>query len=496
MIKDEHGFPRAYHALLGAIFLLMLLALRLEPINDVDIFWQVRLGQLMIENWSLIVNDPFTFTHNGETVPTIGWLAQIIFALIFHIDAWRGVVLINAILYSTAFMLAGITAVYCSGFGSRLSLFSLSITMFFSLMSGLSNAMVRPQSFGLFCFAAVLYLVRCRPSGFWRLIILGLIALIWQNTHPSVAIGLVLVGSVATFQWIDILLHGDRKFPWFMTMATAILGLAQLATPMGWDIFQTSVANFQVARGWLEISEWMPPWHPSVWKAMIGFYFAFGFSLIMLIGLKFRITRSEWAIFLAMTVMALSAARFVVFWSIAMIPLWTRWMECLRGANRFNWPVGKTILPSGFLTIGLIGILATFSIPAAIKEPLESWDFLDPCMRALREAVPTGRIYNYREWGGPLILEGHPNWKVAIDGRLYMYSRQDWQNYNDAALGRIPITQLVSQYQPDALFLHPSFHKRLIALLEDSNIFTALYEDEFCVVFLPKTILDAKGNAQ
>ena len=46
--------PRAWHALLGAMFLLLLMALQFRPIDDVDVFWQVRLGQLMMETGALV----------------------------------------------------------------------------------------------------------------------------------------------------------------------------------------------------------------------------------------------------------------------------------------------------------------------------------------------------------------------------------------------------------------------------------------------------------
>ena len=153
------------HLLLGVVFLSLALLLQFRPIDDLDIFWQVRLDQLMLEGGSLIDRDVFSFTHEGILVPTIGWLAQILFAIAYRVGEWRGVQLIHALLFSAAFLMAGITAVTLAGDGTRIRPFSLLMAMLFSLMAASSSAMVRLQSFGIFFFAVMLYLIRCGNGG-------------------------------------------------------------------------------------------------------------------------------------------------------------------------------------------------------------------------------------------------------------------------------------------------------------------------------------------
>jgi hypothetical protein len=106
-------------------------------------------------------------------------------------------------------------------------------------------------------------------------------------------------------------------------------------------------------------------------------------------------------------------------------------------------------------------------------------------MTRLREVVPQGRIYNYREWGGPLILAGHPDWQVAIDGRLYLFGEDDWRAYHEAALGRISPDELARRYNVDAFFLHPSYHHRLIARLRETGSWREVHADDYCVIFSP-----------
>ena len=119
--------------------------------------------------------------------------------------------------------------------------------------------MVRPQSIGILCFSMLLYIVRRKGRVPLRLVAVCLIAVWWQKSHPSLSIGLVAIGSLAIAGWLKKLLHWDQKVPWFLTSATMVVALAQLATPLGWRIFEVSATNLQVSRDWLQISEWMMP---------------------------------------------------------------------------------------------------------------------------------------------------------------------------------------------------------------------------------------------
>lgn len=273
MIEGPNPSPAAQRGNLvaiGGFFLLLVLVLQLKPIDDVDIFWQVKLGQLMIATGELIEQDVFTYTHAGEPTPTIGWLAQVIYAWLYDLGGWRAIQLLHATLFAAAFGIAGLTASNLSNQGRYPVPFTLVVGIYLGLMAGLSNADVRPQSFALLGFAAVLYLTRLGPFSGPGLASIGVIAILWQNTHPSLSLGVLAVGTMAAGGWLTRWRRPNNPTPVFLSLATGILALAQLATPMGWDIFDVSAANVHVARDLLQVSEWLPPWDPSVRPAMTG----------------------------------------------------------------------------------------------------------------------------------------------------------------------------------------------------------------------------------
>ena len=472
--------------LLASVWLLAVLLLQFEPLNDVDIHWQVRVGQLMLEQGRLITEDPFTFTHATAPVPTVGWLAQLVFAALYDVGSWRAVQIVHVMLFAGAFYVAGRSAVRNS---SSVGLFSLALALFLGFVAGASNSMVRPQSFGIFCFAMLLYIVRSDWRLWPKVMALVPLLLIWQNTHPSVLIGVVAVGALAGAGWINHFRNrnpGAPGLPWGLTLIVALAGVAQLATPMGWHIFEISAGNVHIARDVLGVTEWLPPWEEGIREAMLGAALACALTALLLIGLKFKVRLDDFALFAVMTALMLTAARFAVFWALAMVPIWARWIEQLKPGAAFAWrgdrAAGGTV---SALLYGL-GIPLALLLPTLLQGPVADQFALGRGIAHLKEVVPRGRIYNFREWGGPLILAGHPDWQVAIDGRLYLYGEQDWRAYNQAAEGAVSVEDLVRQYRPDAFFLRPNFHAELAKLLRESAGWHEDYRDENCAVFVRK----------
>ena len=480
------GLATRHGVLLAAVWMAAVVLLQFEPLNDVDIYWQVRLGQLMLDQGHLVTADSFTFTHAGAAVPCVGWLAQIIFAGLYDLGSWRAVQIAHVVLFAGAFWVAGRSAV--DGAPRQrcgIGLFSLLFALFFGFIAGGSNSMVRPQSFGIFCFAVLLYVVRSE----WRLrskvLLLVPLLLVWQNTHPSVLIGGGAVAALAGAHWLSRFRGSRSAAPWGLTGIVVLIAVAQFATPMGWHILETSATNVRVARDLLGVSEWLPPWDASVRGAMVGFGLAALVTIGLLIRLRFRVRLEDAALCAALTLLSLSAARFVLFWAVAMVPVWSRWIEQSKPDGVFAWrgdlPVGRirSALFAGF------GVPLALVLPTLLQGGVADEFALGAGMTRLREVVPQGRIYNYREWGGPLILAGHPDWQVAIDGRLYLFGEDDWHAYHEAALGRISPDDLARRYDVDAFFLHPSYHHRLIAQLREAGTWREVHADNYCVIFSP-----------
>ena len=460
-------------------WLFMVSVLQLRPIDDVDIFWQIRAGKIIIEQGRLITTDLFTYTHYGEKVTTICWLAQIIFALIYSFGSWQAVQLFNSIIYASAFIVPLLSYRI-----KDISLFSLYFAVILAFLVALSNSSVRPQSLGLLCFALLINVFQADWRFKTKFIVSILIALLWQNLHPSLSVGIVTLITLIGAELFTKFYRKDFIIPWRQTIFILTLVILLLGTPAGWTIFKTTMINTEVARNWLGISEWLPPWHPSVITAMVLFWFALFLSLVLIIRLRKRLNLADFSIFIVVTCLTLVASRFAIFWAVAMIPILARWIDEAKPPKILDFSKDYILKKPYFYSIIITAVALALIIPSFFRSSIVDNQIPIRGVKFLKKVLPAGKIYNYREWGGILIFNGYPGWKLSIDGRLYLYELPEWIQYNSIALGKIPLQEVVDEHHPDAFFLRPSFHRNFIDILRKSSDWREIYADEYSIIFL------------
>lgn len=465
---------------------IVLLIQAVRPNYDVDVFWQVRLGQLALEQGGPVAADPFTATHRGEPVPPVAWLAQIVFAMLYELGGWRLLLAANSTAFTAALVLS-VAATRPNEASSRAVLAALAL----ALLVALPHCEIRTQTCGMLAFGSLLALERTDWRLRWKLPLAGAILVLWQNMHPSVTLAVLVFGAMAAAEWIAWFRTGAddsdaTSAPWGRTALTVLALAATVATPLGTSIFTISAENAEISRA-LSISEWMPLWRLPVSGAAMPLWLALGVSALLVLRLRTQLRPKEWAVLLVMGVASVAVFRFALFWAVAMAPIWGRWLTLVL-ADRQPATTGRArlgIVPSAAVIFGVCTValglpwlagLPVFdaSIPLAAAERLEELDI-------------RGTVYNYREWGGPLIFRGDGRWKVTIDGRLYFFPRGDWQRYHAVAAGSVPVEQVERWYAPAAFFLRPDYHARFIERLRASDRWHEVYADPCAMIFVPRT---------
>src|SRR5262249_25062532 len=66
-------------------------------LREADTFWQIRIGQWILENAKVPSTDFYSYTAFGKRWISGQWLSEILFALAFNIAQWRGVVILSVI---------------------------------------------------------------------------------------------------------------------------------------------------------------------------------------------------------------------------------------------------------------------------------------------------------------------------------------------------------------------------------------------------------------
>lgn len=442
----------------------MLAVLLQRPIWDVDIFWQLKLGEMILMRGAMVGQEPFAATHLGEPLPAFAWLGQVIMAEVRLLSGWTGLRIFDALVWLGGFLAI---AIACRRRGDGAAGVALALGVAFYV--ALPTASIRPQTFAVLCFGLLLALLRLdlRP---WRTTALAVpLLLLWQNLHPSVSVAAVVLGTYAAIEWLRWLRRQGAP-PWERSLLAVFAGAAMLATPDGWSAIAVSGWNAQ-ASARMGVSEWLPLWHAINTSGVLPIVLA-GAIAAWFVARHRRVDPRELALALVLLAMTVLATRFVVFWALAMIPVIARGVVPPRTTEaripRFAAP--------------LLLLVTALSVPL-LRPTYFAETIPMAALQKLRAAGVTGTVFTHVPWGGPAIDIGHPRWRVAYDGRFYRYTREEWDFYRAIGKGKAPLAEVLRRYDPAAFVLEPEWNASLIAELRAAPGWQQVSADGVAVVF-------------
>jgi hypothetical protein len=280
-----------------------------------------------------------------------------------------------------------------------------------------------------------------------------------------------------------------QTVPWQTPVLAVLAGAAQLATPIGARVLDVSLANVRISRDVLRIDEWLPPWDPTVIKTVDLYWLALVGSLVGFVWLRRPISARDRALLIVMTLLSMYAARFIIFWAVALVPFWAEVIEHTLPSGMFAWARGPEGRPAragrSILWLGAALVIVVGVHPARFQPIFDPAVPLDG-VKALRTELPgAARIYGDYFWGGPLILDGSPGWRVAVDGRLYFFpDPAEWRSIADASAGRISLDEVELRHRPDAFFLYPPRNQALIQSLSSCPRWRLCFRGPTCLAFV------------
>ncbi len=375
---------------------------------------------------------------------------------------------VDALLFAGLFLLVGLSL--CR----RANPLGIALGMGLGFMTALPHASLRPQTFAVFCFAALLSLLRMNWS--WRKILaISVLLVLWQNLHPSVLVAVGVLG----IRFLSALVRRDRLQAQRFLLMLLIAAGATLATPCGFDLFRVSAHNAAISRE-LGISEWLPLWDAANWPASAPAFVGVVVISYLLIREDPNGSREDVLVLFGLTLLLLSAARFAIFWGIAVVPA----VAGIMGAGRdVPSAMGRAAKSYLLWTAIVITLAISLMFPWVFSTSLFSETIPLRGIEQLQRLNVRGVIYTYAQWGGPLIDAGWPKWKVTFDGRYYLFSREEWKQYGEEASGNVSLAKIEMRYRPVAFFLHPKGQAGLIEQLRHSDQWKEVYADALSAVF-------------
>ncbi|MDA8086118.1 MAG: hypothetical protein M0Z75_05400 [Nitrospiraceae bacterium] len=455
---DNHWGRWAWHLLALLFFAWIFFITTNFSLNDPDLWWHLKTGQVTLETRSLPNKDLFSFTSPAQ-LPRMEidglrahWLGQVIFYLSYLIGGYGGVGVFRGLL-----IVAPMFAIY-------LWLVRKGVKPWMALATGSFGALMlavelfysfeRPQGISfLLALLAIMLLEEMKGGSKAMAVLLVLLMVFWANVHAGFIVGVVIIllyifGEAVT--WGYRRLREGRLRPNYLFFGGALA--AELATginPNGYTLSYNYLhgllakfladlqhtAGLGGRSGWVAnvVLEYRPLiyFYRDLFYRWLMFYWVFTGMLIVLLLFKYwvrkKIDLTEFFTVCFISFFANYYARGLMFSIIILSFYYGKSLLELRDFKRRTFGAnGARRAPAFFAAIMIattlwFGLYASKSYAWAFKPGMTN-QWVSPWYPVsadnfLKEHDIKPPMYNFYTWGGFLIWDLYPKYKDFIDGR-------------------------------------------------------------------------------
>jgi len=412
------------HLLPLSVFVI-LFALTLIKLIDMDLWFHMKSGEIILERGRFLYEDIFSYTAAGNLWLYHEWLFGIITFKVYSLFGASGLVLGKSIILSLAFFI-----IYkdsrLRGTNSGFALFILILAVFAARF----RFTARPHIFMFLFVPLFIYIIdlyRLKEKNY--LWLLPLSGLLWANIHGSFILGPIIISIYA----IESITSGNKNqlklLAIFFTLTCALCFI----NPYGYKLILFAL-GFGKESVLSSITEWRP-------TSIHHFFGAFGLLFIAsIMSLFFRgrsVKIADILIFLLFASLSIKAIRFTALFSLALAPLIASNLEKIysasQGLKNLKLPLRLSVL------VLSVALLATVGYGEVKKEKMLSFGtgqeaaYSKKGMDFIRKHPITGNMYNTYHLGGYLIWSLYPEKKVFMDGRAEIYGHNFIEDFTKNA---------------------------------------------------------------
>lgn len=410
-----------FEKVLDALFLIGFLSLAwlyvVRPLGDLDFWWHLKTGEVMVHNRELLTFDPFAFTSDGvasirEKLILQGyWLWQVLFYSVYSVLGFSGITLLEgATLVSLLFVM--VYRMHKERVPPAIAMLLLATGFFVFRMFFLE----RPQVVSFLFVAILLGMFEAIRRGSRPPWLLYPMMILWANCHAGFFFGdlllaLFCVGALWQYRKESVRLKS--------ILLWATLGvIASLLSPTTYyvfvDLFDQS--NKLAQSGIIEYQStlWYFNYSDKIQMIML-------WSLMLLNSYALFVNKKRYIpdmiIFLATAVLSLLYIRMIAFYVVAIIPTMAFYLSNIEVFNKKNVQILFKFFAILILILGLydeIGHKNThfFNNPEINKVNIPEKISVFILTQNIR-----GNMFNDYDWGGYFIWKLYPKVKVFFDGR-------------------------------------------------------------------------------
>lgn len=453
----------------AGLFLLMVIGGN-RSLQDADTYWQIVVGQSIIDHRALPHTDVYSFTRFGTPWVSSSWLAQVLYAASYAAAGWAGPVILAALGTAAAFAL--LVRILCRYFSE---VHAVIVAMAAVLMSA-HHFVARPHLLALPVMVAWVYGqvnasdARKAPS-FWLLPLV----ILWANLHGGFVLGLALIAPFA----LDALWNADAPQRLSLALRWMAFGLIALAasciTPYGWN-------SLLAARQILDLGDAMPliaEWQPADFSSLGVFEVCLLAAVAAALWRGIVLSPPRILLVLGLVHMALSHNRNIEVFALLTPLVVAGPLAAQLGLRESDARTGRGVAVVAVILV-VVAAAAVFAArhtftPMVAQTPAAAVDVL--------KARKAARILHNAGFGGYLITQGIPTF---FDGRGELYGAPFLVKTFDAlALRDVDgFLGLLDTYKIDATLLTPD--TPAAGLLDRLGGWQRIYADDIAVVHIRK----------
>ena len=445
----------------------------LQPLAETDLFFHLKLGDLIRAQHHIPFRNLFSFTYPDQPDPDLAWGFQVLVSLLHHLGGFAAIVAGKTVLFVGAVALAH-RAARRAGAGPVAAALGCAL----AVCAADQRLVERPH---LVTFAGVTALQvilveveRGRPRLLWWV---PLLTLAWANFHAGVFLAAVLLTAHLAGAALE------KRLPLPSRKLVAIVALtcvAMFLTPAGtllprYLLWHTGLGATRIIEEFRRADPWDDPW----------FFAGIALTALTLLGRLRRRWRHVLPVLVVLP-LALRSVRFVAEWALLSAPLFALGLTALGEALA---PRRRTQALATAATI--VALTATIALERAGR-PF-SIDLAEDVVpfSAIRFATERGlraRMYAELDVGCYLLWEGWPRYRVFQDARLPAYPDAFHRALDETPLEPAAFDALLARYGVDAaLISDASINMRSGSF--DPEIWALVYrdQDEDALVFARRT---------
>lgn len=467
--------------ILPLIFLVLLFTAAVREVMDPDFWWHLRTGQYIAETHTIPHLEIFSGTSVGKPWIAHEWLTELAMYAVYKVGGFAGLIVISSAVVTAAFV---ITYLRCLG-----EPVTAAVSVMFAAFAASLSWGARPQMVTILIASAFLLILEkfvCSRTKFvWLLVPL---TLVWVNLHGGFPLGIFLI----IFFMFGIAVDAGAERHWTEGTKRSLLTLGGVLAativvvplnPNGAKIFKYPLETLRSDSMRTYISEWhSPDFHNT---GFLPFAFLLLLTITVLAVSERRVRLSKLLLVLASLYASLQSARHIPIFSIVVapvlaghlseIPLWSRMVDRFTSERCGVKATGITLLV-------FVCAIGAWRVSNVIQNQ-PSWErteFPAGAVEFLRTHKMPAPIYNPYEWGGYLIWNLYPEYRVYIDGRADVHGDEFVAEYFQAVRGRItPLAQLERHNIRTVIV---DAHSPMASLLRQSSQWVVAFEDSQAIV--------------